>query len=348
MRSFLLLFFPILFFSCMPQTYDVQSVCEVTDLYNYIVKWEVAPDMEGQVEIFSSNDPGNFDMDRPVAIENISKGRADIVIKGSLNRLYFLLQFNDEVRTIVGVRSQNFSSVENFRDIGGYVTLDKHKIKWGKLYRSGNLDSINNINAKRVRNMNVRTYIDFRTDSHKETLSPITGIKQYYHLPVIPVQKNPISLIMEHRFKRGDAIIYMQDVNREMILKCTDSFRQMFKLLEEEDNYPVILGCRYGISQTSIAVALVLIALDVPEQTIIEDYLLSNKYFNMRKVASIAWDMPLETQDAITSMMISDECYLMSAIDLIKSKYGSMDEYLSKELGVDEDCKKKLRAILLN
>ena len=127
----------LLLSSCLTQSYEVQSVWEVTDIYNYIVKWEVNPHLDGKVAIYSSLDPDHFDLNNPVAIEDISKGRADLVIKGSLNRRYFLLKFNNDAAAVVGVRSQKFPSVANFRDIGGYTNSDHRSVKWGKLYRSG-------------------------------------------------------------------------------------------------------------------------------------------------------------------------------------------------------------------
>lgn len=338
----------LLFLSaCVTQSYEVQSVCEVTDVYNYVVKWEVSPRIEGEVEIFSSADPEKFDLRKPVGKELISKGRADIVIKGSLSRCYFLLIFPDNVRTIVGVRCQKFPTVENFRDIGGYVNADYHTLKWGRLYRSGKLDSISDIDAKRIAKMRVKTIIDLRSVVVNPHLSTTAGIKNQFHFPVIAQRSNPLPRVYRQQFKRGDAIVFMQDVFRDMVLMNKESFRRMFGVLLEEKNYPVILSCRYGNIQSSIATALVLGALDIPEQVIIEDYLLSNKYFNMRAVAAQAMTLPLESQDAITSMMVSDERYLNSALELIKRKYGSIKEFLHIELGVDENDCNRLKAILL-
>ncbi|MEG1617086.1 MAG: tyrosine-protein phosphatase [Bacteroidales bacterium] len=348
-KKLLMIFsFALLLCSCVSQSYDVQSVCEVTDLYNYVLKWEISPRMEGEVMIYSSNDPEKFDMRRCVAKEKISKGRADIVVKGSLDRRYFLLKFDDETTSVVGVRAQKLEMVENFRDMGGYLNNDHQTLKWGKLYRSGNIDSIRGVNAKRIEKMRVRTLLDFRMNPFITEAPKETGIPHYENLPIRTTRQNALPLILQKKFKRGDAVIYMQDVSREMILISGDSFKRMFEILSEEKNYPVILSCKYGNLQTSIAAALVLYALDVPEQSIIDDYLLSNRYFNMRKLAVIAYDLPLEYQDAITSMIISDERYLMTAIDVVKRKYGSVNEYLKEELGVDEAYKNKLKAILLD
>lgn len=333
--------------SCVSQSYEVQSVCEVTDLYNYVVKWEVDPFIEGKVYIYSSLDPDHFDLNAPAAIEDISRGRADLVIKGSLNRRYFLLRFNDAASSVVGVRAQKFDKVDNFRDMGGYYNEERRPLKWGKLYRSGALDSIDGTCATRVQRMNIHTLIDLRMFPG-EGLAPETGIKNYYSFPVYTDLQDPLPLIRMHQFKRGDALVFMQDVNAAMLLQAKHSFREMFQVLAQPDNYPVIISCNYGTLQTSLGIALVLSALDIPEHVIFEDYMLSNRYFNVRRIAYLGAELPLEIQDAITTMLVSDERYLRAAFQEITRRYGSMDQYLLKEMGVDQEFKKKLQSILLD
>ncbi|MGL4294052.1 MAG: tyrosine-protein phosphatase [Bacteroidales bacterium] len=346
-RYFPFIFFFLFLYSCATHTYDIQTVCEVTDVYNYVVKWEMTPHVDGIVDIYSSQDPDKFDMSRPVARESISKGRADILMKGSLNRCYFLLCFPDDVQTVVGVRAQKFNTVENFRDMGGYQNILKQSLKWGKLYRSGNFDSINDINARRIAKMKVKTFIDLRNVSQASSPSKVTCIPNYCHLPVQTQRPDPLPLVYKSQFKRGDAIVYMQDANREMLIENTESFRKMFEILLDESNYPVILSCRYGNMQSSLAAALILSALEMSDSVILDDYLLSNKYFNMRKVASEAVRYPLEIQDAITSMMISDERYLNAALIMVRKRYGSIAKYLEVELGIGEKEREKLKRNLL-
>ena len=140
----------------------------------------------------------------------------------------------------------------------------------------------------------------------------------------------------------------MQDVFKDMMLSSTESLKKMFEVLSNEENYPVLICDRYGTIQASIAVALVMWSLDIPEQTIMEDYQLSNKFFNIRKIAAEGSDLPLESQDAITTMMLSDEKYLAAGLMAVKRKYGSVSQYLKEALEVDEDMQNQLKNILLN
>lgn len=347
-RYLLFLLLGIGFSGCVSQSYEVQSVCEVTELFNYVVKWEIRPLVEGEVVIYSSHNPDKFDMTHPVAKESISKGRADIVINGTLNRRYFLLCFPNDVQTVVGVRGQNMTSVQNFRDMGGYENIDHRTVKWGKLYRSGQLDSIIDVDVKRVERMNVKSLVDLRNPRFDQIGKTALKLKNYYWMPIQSYMPDPRPQIFSYKFKRGDAILFMQDIYQDMIISNKDNLREVFKLLQEEDNYPLVVACKYGNMQTSLVMALLLAAIEVPEQVIFDDYLLSNKYFDMRSISAIAANLPFESQDAITTMMTSEERYLNSAFQRIQREYGSVNAYLEQELGVDEAARNRLKEILLD
>ena len=45
-----------------------------------------------------------------------------------------------------------------------------------------------------------------------------------------------------------------------------------------QDNVPLIFHCHSGKDRTGVAAMLILLALDVPRETILKDYVLSNEY----------------------------------------------------------------------
>ena len=328
--------------------HNIEAVCEVTQLRNYVVKWEVTPAMEGDVSIYVSTDPEEFDLSKPVYRGPIADGKADIVGKKGLARRFFKLCFPNGQGTIVGVRGQEFASVCNFRDLGGYENLDHRTLKWGKIYRSGSLDSINNPEARRISRMNVKTLIDLRTPYSTTTIPTGTDIEHYYSFPITSTCADPRPLLLDSRFRRNDARIYMQDVFQDMLVANTSSLRGLFRVLQDEDSYPVIIAGLYGNCKTSLVAALLMYALDMPEQTVIDDYLLSNNYVNARSVSKIAPSLPQEAQSAVTAMIVSDELYLDAAFRFIERRFGSIDIYLSEEIGLDAGARQRLKSILLD
>lgn len=80
--------------------------------------------------------------------------------------------------------------------------------------------------------------------------------------------------------------------------------------------------------------ALLLAALGVNEDVIMEDYRLSNDYFNIPKASKYAYKLPVNSQEAITTIYSAKEDFLNAAKGQIESEYGSVQAYLQKGIGL--------------
>ena len=343
------LFLLIIFSACSSSEPEIDIVCEIDNTPDYILKWDISPVIEGNVKIYSSVDPQNFDTENGLIAEcPISDENIRIHTNPTIARKYFLLRFDDKYDRIVGTRSQQFNFVQNFRDLGGYKNYDKKRIKWGMLYRSGKIDSLDNESIQRMKNLKIKTLIDFR-DSQIFTLPPSSlKLENIIHMPI---SLYPLDMLEEkinnHEFKRGDACIFMQDLFIDLSKKATTTYKSMFNQLLMPENYPVVLTCSYGKDYTGFAVVLILSAMNIPEETILDDYLLTNQYLDKRSIDLNLVDFPLDIQEAVTALMTADEQYLNCAFKYIKRQYGSIQNYLEQELNMTPEKQKRLQEILL-
>lgn len=349
LNHFKYLFLLIIFPACSSSEPKIDVVCEFDNAPYYILKWDISPVIEGNVKIYSSTDPQHFDIEKnfiaecPISDESIRiKSREENV------RKYFLLRFYDKYDRIVGTRVQNFNFVQNFRDIGGYKNYDKKRIKWGMLYRSGKIDSLDAESIQRMRNLHLKTLIDFR-DPQIFTQPPADlQLENIMHMPIslYPLNKL-IERINNNELKRGDACVFMQDLFIALSKKATTTYKSMFNQLLMPENYPVVLTCNYGKDYTGFAVVLILSALNIPEETIMDEYLLTNQYLDKRSVSLNLVDFPLDTQEAVTALMTADEQYLNCVLKRIKRRYGNIHNYLEQELNMTPEKQKRLQEILL-
>lgn len=348
-KAGLFLGFIITLISCSSSKPEIEAVCEIDKLFSYTIKWDIYPKVDGVVKIYTSTDPDYFDTEKPAFKEcNIEEGSIHFESNRSLRRQFFLLRFNEKYDYILGTRAQRLNYVENFRDIGGYKNDHNKMIKWAKLYRSGCLDSLDYLSIKRLKLMRIRSIIDLRSTEQVSFPSSQLGLENVINLPISLHSALEISdKVSKNELMRGDAYVYMQDLNLEMAQKAKPAFRSMFNQLIVEENYPVIINCNFGKDYTGFAVALILAALDVPEQTIIDDYMLSNKYLNKKCILFDIDKCPSSTQEAITTIMNADEKYIGYALNKIKKDYGSIHNYLVDELGLSADKQRKLKHILL-
>jgi excinuclease ABC subunit C len=149
--------------SCM-STVKITSVVEKDPKGDFLLKWEVSPDQEGDIDIYSSLSDSSLTSFTPVTTTKIANQVLTLNPTGSGLREYFILRTAGVQSGVVANRVIDMNNIKNFRDIGGYFTTDDRQIKWGQIYRSGDLSSATLYDQEKIRRLNIKTIIDFRSD----------------------------------------------------------------------------------------------------------------------------------------------------------------------------------------
>ena len=350
MRYLQLCFWLLALSACSTHSPDIDVACEIDLQNNYILKWETTPRIEGDVQIYQSTDPENFNtQESPIATTSIQNGYIIIPESAQEYRHYFLLQFNNRYEYITGPRAERLKYIENFRDLGGYASKNGKQIRWGKIFRSGEFNTLTATSISRIKNMGIKTLIDFRDSEDVIKPSPELDHDNVINLPgAIHYRQNLRPRLEKEELRRGDANIFMQDLYVAMVSGSKRAFKSMFNQLLVEDNYPIVLSCVNGKDYTGFAVSLLLTVLDIPEETIMNDYLLSNRYFDKRRTSFDPKDCCDETQEALSLIQSADSRFLSYAREYIRQEYGSINDYLEEELGVTPDKKRQLKRLLLH
>ena len=145
----------ILLVGCSSNAPDIRAICLRDDIGNYVIKWETDPVMEGIVKMTVSDNPDLFTNESPIIYANIKDGVATYITNDNISRKYFRLSFNDKSPRIIGARSAVMDSVQNFRDLGGYTSTNGKTVKWGKVFRSGELSSLSEWDSIRLDNLGI-------------------------------------------------------------------------------------------------------------------------------------------------------------------------------------------------
>ena len=217
------------------------------------------------------------------------------------------------------------------------------------LYRSGEIDSLGCGSLKELKNLGIRTIIDLRSPEEGTATDPC--LRKNFHLVSIPIATGNMKGIVDgvqDRSIRSDTVYrIVERMNRELITKYTSQYRQVFDLLLDKENYPIVIHCSSGKGRTGVVSALVLSALDVNEEKIMEDYRLSNDYFNIPKATRYAYNLPARSQEAITTIFSAREDFLNAAKEEAERLYGDIPTYLRDGIGLSKQELKQLRSILL-
>ena len=249
------------------------------------------------------------------------------------------------------------AGARNLRDLGGYSTIDGRQIKKGMLYRSDHLKRVRRQHAEAVEALGVKRVYDLRTEKELERdpprLAEVSSL-EVVHLPVDCELIDPYAVarrILVGDVEEGDFQGLMLECYRNYALNYTSEWSSLLRDMAEPGGLPGLIHCTYGRDRTGIAGAIVLRSLGVPEETVLEDYLLSNTFWGSEAsrlscFANCASFFRTPRSEVRALMEVRPE-YLDAGFAAIVEKYGSFEGYLHEGLGIDDATLERLRSALL-
>jgi protein-tyrosine phosphatase len=166
-------------------------------------------------------------------------------------------------------RHIEFEAVHNFRDLGGYPTVDDRVTRWGVLFRADGLHRLTDADLVRFDALGMRTVVDLRTDLEVEQHGAFPHDRHpiaYHHVPVIDATWN------HQEVPDLDDVDFLVWAYRAMLDEGGPRFAEAIELLVADGAAPAVFHCAAGKDRTGIVAALVLGAVGVPDEVIVADY----------------------------------------------------------------------------
>lgn len=242
------------------------------------------------------------------------------------------------------------TGVENARDVGGYVAADGRTVKYGLLLRTGKLSGTTEADTAHLTNTyKLSTVIDFRTTAEiKEGPDPamqgvintqinILGDSEDSAGAITGIYgADPIQALIDI-VKTGQTgpTMYTSIIESEQALK---GYRQFFSALLSQKEGALLWHCTGGKDRAGTAAVLLLSALGVDRETVLQDFVLTND-FNTQKISYMGAQTAAKGEDpaivqGVKNLVGVNGGYMAAMLDLIDVKYGSMGAFLTAPNGM--------------
>lgn len=263
-------------------------------------------------------------------------------------------------------QSLNLKSVGNARELGGYPSSDGRKVKHGVLLRTAALYGISSDDLTRLTDdysLSVITDLRMSLEAAPKPDPSIDGVR-YKNLRVIDEdlfhQELEKKLAFEgNAIERLKMIVDSGLVSHDMYIGFLSgnwgkkAYSEFFReLLDLPPGRSILFHCTQGKDRTGCAAMLILSALGVSENIIMEDYMLTNT-FNAGLIEAQRKNLlshGIKESELEKYMIVLDEVNpknMKTALSWLEENYGSPVGYIINELGISEDDIEKLKAKFL-
>ncbi|MEM6709782.1 MAG: tyrosine-protein phosphatase [Pseudomonadota bacterium] len=279
-------------------------------------------------------------------------------------RRYFSLARDGVVMTTAAMRLLPLEGGRNFRDLGGYETSDGQRVRWGRVFRSGAMHKLTAADYEFLGKLGIATVCDYRAEAERQR-QPTQWAAEGAEYLTFPDPEDTAGSSFMTVFK--DPEITPAKVSDAMAAGYASIAKQhapayaaMFDRLAAGE-IPLAFNCSAGKDRAGMSAALLLTALGVPRETVVEDYALSEQYVDYMAEFLDDEEASAETatepdpyaflkqlpREVVAPLMRSDPKYVTQALDDLEAEFGSLDAFIRDELEVTEAELRSIKAALL-
>ena len=270
-------------------------------------------------------------------------------------RLYFLLVGANGARIRIAERVMPMDALVNFRDLGGYLTADGRRTKWGKLLRSAAHDAITDRDVAYLQKLGLKTVVDYRS-TYEQKERPDREIAGVAYLHTRPLEDPGATNILDTQIKMDsadDAVTMLSQANRTLANSkhANSVYRQLLLTALDPSQVPIVQHCTAGKDRVGVGSATMLLALGVPRETIIADYLLSNdnqiSASKLKGAVAGGQEVTDEQLKLFQALAMVRADYLQAFFDEIDTLFGGTEGYLKNGLGLTDEELAQFQALYL-
>jgi protein-tyrosine phosphatase len=237
----------------------------------------------------------------------------------------------------------------NFRDLGGYETTDGRRVRWNRLYRSDSLHTVTPEDIPLLRDLGIRTAIDFRSSDEigRLGIGPLGEVSvAHVHCPTFDRVREESDETVRLPFEATTAA----DFYEQMLAHGAGAYVAALNSIVDADTLPAVFYCLAGKDRTGCFAALVLGLLGVDDETIVADYALTQEVVHLlteRRLQRDGAEAEATRWVGIPEDLKEARAHTMEAlVAKVRTRWGGWERYAAA-VGVTDDVIDRLRDALL-
>jgi len=250
--------------------------------------------------------------------------------------------------------------VTNFRELGGLAAHGGRTVRPRRLFRSGHWGGASDRDVERLTALGVTVVFDFRSDADIAFEGPDRlpeGVELVRLAAVDPAGAVDLrGLILEsgpeelhEHFGEGRAEARMREAAAGLVTERTGLYAEFLSRLAAPGAAPALFHCSAGKDRAGWAASVVLLALGVAEEDVVDHYLLSNRHYRPARNegaapgAKAGREIPAEIAALLKPLLGVKPEYAAASLDAAREAFGSVEAYLNDGLEMTERKRRQLR-----
>lgn len=239
--------------------------------------------------------------------------------------------------------------VENARQLGGIICADGRRIRENVLIRTGALRNATDRDVRRLADkFHVTKIFDFRMRSEHET-APDRAIPGAENIWIEVLRRSAVRVDVPEEWRADGtrmlieyAIQLMPTLYENILLSPEGQagYARFFREVLAQSDGAILWHCTQGKDRAGVASVLMLLALGADAETALDDFDLSNiayaEYTEEMVRAAAAYGYSATDQAAVRGLTGVNREYMNAALAAVKTRYGSVTDYLRNAFSVTD------------
>lgn len=248
----------------------------------------------------------------------------------------------------------------NFRDFGGYPTRAGRRVRERHLFRSELLLDLGERDLHTLADLDIGLVCDLRSPRERERVSNQWPANRPYTLVALDTGGDLAAVqpdkwtqkLSDPAFDEAAAHAALIDNYARMPSSYYKDISALFDYLSQTDARPVLVHCAAGKDRTGFVSAMLLSALEVPAELIMEDYLQTRGRFDLQRMQRVRTMLshkvePMHSEAPLAVLATVHPDYLHAALHTLERDYGGVARYLEQRCGLTTAKREALHQMLL-